>query len=299
MKLKSSTIQALGIFSFAISCVIISSCNEESQQKPVELEEITQDIEVDDSKNLFYSIPSPMELGQLLKRAGATYNNQLLNPAERASQYVGTSNKALNMGVYVADLSYATVSNQMQESIIYLNSTKLLSEDLGLKSFSTEMILEIEKNMENKDELMKLVSEAYQSSNESLTENDREIVSLLSIAGGWIEGIYLGTQIAKTTKENSGIIKMVAEQRFTLDNLILQMDSYKSNSAVLTLANELKEVQLIYDEEPISEANTIVKSESGSNLITIGGTSGFSLSKDQFLRITEKIEKTRTSIVEI
>lgn len=301
MKPQFADIKTFIFFPIAFAFLFIYSCNSELQKAPGAVEETitTEETETSDTENIFYSIPSPMELGQLLKRAGATYNNELLNPADRASLYIGTSSKALNMGVYIADLSYAAVSNQMQESMIYVNSSRILSEDLGLKSFSPEMMLEIEKNIDKKDELMKLVSEAYQSSNEKLSENDREMVSKLAISGAWIEGIYLGTQVAKTTTDNSGIVKMVAEQRTTLDNLISQMEIYKSNIVVKSLVNDLKEIKTIYDETPVEEATAEVKTENGSNIITIGGTSGFSLSEDQFLRITGKVEKIRISIVKI
>ncbi|HET6245637.1 MAG: hypothetical protein H0V01_00535 [Bacteroidetes bacterium] len=297
MKLKFRTILILH-FSFLI--LLVNSCKTEVPDTSADSESIvTEEVETDNTGSIFYSIPSPMELGALLHRAGVSYNSELLNPTDKASQYIGTSSKALNLGVYVADLSYTTASNKMQESMNYLNSARILSEELGLKSFSGEMMLEIEKNLDKKDELIKLVSEAYQSSNETLTENDRETISILAITGGWIEGIYIGTQIAKTNANNSGIIKMIAEQRTTLDNLISQMKPHKSNLAIGSLLNSLNDLKKIYDETPVGEASAEIDVREGSNQITIGGTSGFSLSDDQFSRITKTVDEIRTSIVKI
>ena len=71
------------------------------------------------TRNIFYNIPSPMETAALLRKAGAEYDKDILNDVKNVDRYTAASKQALNLGIYGADLSYASVNNQTQESMFY------------------------------------------------------------------------------------------------------------------------------------------------------------------------------------
>lgn len=66
------------------------------------------------TKKIFFNIPSPMETAALLKKTGAQYNGKILNDVNKVDSYTAASQQALNLGVYGADLSYASVFNHTQ-----------------------------------------------------------------------------------------------------------------------------------------------------------------------------------------
>ncbi|MBC7124657.1 MAG: hypothetical protein H5T24_03430, partial [Bacteroidales bacterium] len=116
----------------AISC----KCNRESEQMlQVSEEQGAADSalvsSIESVKQIFYSLPSPLETAMILKRSGATYNEELLNPIENASKYNTTKSMALNLGIYSTDLSYASLFDQTQATIKYMTVSKKMAEGLG------------------------------------------------------------------------------------------------------------------------------------------------------------------------
>ncbi len=74
-----------------------------------------------------FSIPSPMQTALLLKESGASYDNTLLNSTSSAVKYETASSKALNLGIYGADLGYATIFDNTEDAIEYVATTKKMS----------------------------------------------------------------------------------------------------------------------------------------------------------------------------
>jgi hypothetical protein len=287
-----------------IATIIITSlysCGSESSDKSTNVTDSVPAVETKTeakSQNVFYSIPSPIQLGQMLQRAGATYNKKVLNSLENATKYSTTNSKALNLGVYGADLSYSAIFNQTQETMSYLTSSKKLAEDLGITgSFTTEVMKRMEKNGGNKDSLLQIISELFLNSNEALKENEQSNVSVLVLTGGFIEGLYVGTQVAKTVKDNVAINTRIAELKGSLNNLIALMSTETADKNIADLVTDLKGIKEIYDEMPASESKATVKADTTKKTMTIGGSSHYSLTKEQLEKITLKAESIRSKII--
>lgn len=252
------------------------------------------------TQNIFYSIPSPIELAQLIQKAGASYNKNLLNSIDNVSKYNSNSSKALNLGVYGADLSYTSVfDNNTQESIIYLGCTRKLAESLGVgNAFDEKTVGRIEANTGKKDSLLSIISDSYMSTDEMLKESQRENASALVIAGGYIEGIYLGTQLAKATKNSSDIVNRIAEQKGTLDNVIGLLGNSGDDAAVVAILNDLKEMQAIFSEVTVNTASAAtVKTDQATKVTTIGGKIVYTVTPATFEKLTAKAAEIRTKII--
>lgn len=287
-----------------IATIVITSlysCGSESSDKSTDVTDSVPAVETKTetkSQNVFYSIPSPIQLGQMLQRAGATYNKKVLNSLDNATKYSTTNSKALNLGVYGADLSYSAIFNQTQETMSYLTSSKKLAEDLGITgSFTTEVMKRMEKNGGNKDSLLQIISELFLNSNEALKENEQSNVSVLVLTGGFIEGLYVGTQVAKTVKDNAAINTRIAELKGSLNNLIALMSTEASDKNIADLVTDLKGIKEIYDEMPASESKATVKADTTKKTMTIGGSSHYNLTKEQLEKITLKAESIRSKII--
>jgi len=87
----------------------------------------------------------------LMKHAGAKYNTEFLNSVDNASKYTTSKSKALNLGVYSADLSFASMFDQSQATLKYLSVTKKLADDLGiLNAIDKSIVTRMEKNINNR-----------------------------------------------------------------------------------------------------------------------------------------------------
>ncbi len=282
--------------------VILSlySCGTENSDKVSDVTDSIPETATADTKSqkVFYSIPSPIQLGKILQRAGATYDKKYLNSIDNVSKYSTTAGKALNLGTYGADLSYSAVFNQTQQTMLYLQASKKLAEELGITgSFTSAEMKRIEKNNGNKDSLLQIISELFLNSNEALQENEQSNISVLVLSGGFIEGLYMGTQIAQTVKDNIAISNRIGELRGSLNNLISLMNTETSNKVIMDLVTDLKSIKEVYDEMSVTESNPTVKADSTKNTITIGGSSHYTLTKEQLDKITVKAATIRAKII--
>lgn len=234
-------------------CVLglIAACGPESINTATQATETDTVVTIEPApKNVdgFYDIPPPIQQVQLLQKAGAAYNKDLLNPLDNISKYSVSNSKALNLGVYGADLSYAAVFNQPQDVILYLSNSRKLAEGLGIKGdFYSGIMKRLEKDGGNRDSLLAIVSDVYYRSNESLKENDQSHMSALVVAGSFIEAMYIGTQVAKNVKDKDAIYQRIGEFKGTLNNLVALLTTvYDSDFS--NIISDLRSIKSIYDE---------------------------------------------------
>ena len=285
----------------AISVAFIS-CGS-STETPTETKVDTADANphVKDAKaqNVFYSIPSPVETTTLLKAAGAKYNAKYLNAIENVDKYSTVTSKALNLGIYGSDLSFTSIFDQTQESMLYLRCTNKLATGLGISgAFDEKTTSRIEANMENRDSLLSIISDSYWTADAYLKDNGQPGVSALIVAGGWIEGLYIATQIANTTK-NTDITTRIGEQKLSLDNLVALLDSYKKdNQGVTDALKSVSELKKIYDAIPVTSSETTASTDKSKGVTTVGGGSTFTITPEQMKQISDKATEIRNKFIQ-
>lgn len=190
-------------------------------------------------KNKMFSLPSPFHVSDLAIKISEDFNSDLLNQSSNKMKYISTEKKALNLGVYTADLGYCNAYDQFALTSQYIKVVRSLSNELQILNVYTTQILDnIEKNLQNKDSLHKIFSETYREADIYLSDNEREDVSVMIMAGGWIESLYMMTQISKKN-QNVYLIDRIGEQKYSLENIIKLMVQYKSSSTIIS--NEILE----------------------------------------------------------
>jgi len=196
-----------------------------------------------------YPFATPLEITKMLNAAGAGFIVAITNPVTSIDKYGTEKSKALNLGVYGADLSYSSVYNKVQETNQFLKNAKKLTEDLGiLNAFTQNEVDRIQKNIEKTDSLYRIINGSFENTYKSLNESGKGQVSVLVLAGGWIEGMYLATQLAKTAKQNDKIVKGILDQKVTLEKLIATLNFYKDNADVQGIVKDLAPIKAIFDE---------------------------------------------------
>jgi len=295
-------INKLKFLSLLLASTLICSCGSDTNDsEEISATDTTDASKTKDTKaqNVFYSIPSPVETTSLLKAAGAKYNKSYLNPIENLSKYESVKAKALNLGVYGSDLSFTSMFDQTQESMLYLRCTNTLASKLGISGAFDEKTTErIEANMNNRDSLLGIISDSYWTADAYLKDNGQPGVSALIIAGGWIEGLYIATQIALTTKSEA-ITTRIGEQKLSLENLIALLESHKSeNEGISEVMKSLVELKQIYDTINGAAGETTVSTDKEKGVTTIGNGSSYSINADQLKQITEKAKEIRNKIIQ-
>jgi hypothetical protein len=252
--------------------------------------------EFNKAKQVIYGIPSPIETAMLMKRAGAKYNQEYLNPTTNAGNYTTTKSMALNLGVYSTDLSFASMFDQSQASIKYLATTKKLADDLGiLNAIDKSIITRMETNINNRDSLMEIISETFMNSNSFLKENDRAEIAAIILAGGWLEGLYVGCKVAQNTASNKELIERIADQRLSLNTLISLMSEYNTDPNIQAVLPEMEKLKVVFDKIQTSSSKMEVIEKDGKSIIS--SKSEVKVTTEVFNEICKTATEIRTNII--
>ena len=247
---------------------------------------------------VFKSIPSPAELASLIKGAGVIYDYKLLNDVKNKDKYTTTTAKALNMGVYGADCSYASMFDQTNETMFYIQCAQSLAGAIGASSaFDDATVNRMNDNKGNSDSVLSIMTDTYGNTDEVLHDGGRGGVSALVVSGGWIEALYIATNLANTAKDNAKIVKRIAELKGSLNNLISLLQENEETEGVKAIIDKLKDIQAVYANVQGNSSAEVKGTDEKSKTTTLGGGSQMTLTKEQLAQISKLAYDLRSSIV--
>ena len=232
-----------------VSFSVISSCkNKETkkEQKKVEMGKI-KTIEENIESNV-YPLPTSAEVIKMLTDLEVGYIFGISNPVENVKKYFSSTSKAINLGVFGADLSYATLYNIQQEVINYLDAIRSLSNELNMSKIYDETLYDkIKQNFDNRDELVKVLTSAFNDTYTYLADNDQQALALLVVGGAWVEGMYLTTHVSEAAYQVAGISKNLLAQKKSFELFIDLSKPYETDPIVSDFIKELDPVKKVYE----------------------------------------------------
>jgi hypothetical protein len=247
---------------------LLIGCKSGGKKAPKE--EVTVDVpkentavydDIKKAEKIFNALPSPLESAMLIKSAGARFENALLNPLSNVNNYVTNKSMALNLGIYTCDLSFASLYEQTQLIIDYMNAAKKMADGLGiLKAIEQSTIDRLEENINNSEVIMEIVSETFMNSNSYLADNGQPAIAAMVLVGGWFEGLYISTQLVDMNDFNGNkLVGRIIDQKLSIGILINLLESSKGNPAVDELIIQVKKLKLVFDK--ISITTSPIKTE--------------------------------------
>lgn len=244
-----------------------------------------------------FSIPSPMETALLIRKLDLPYNKALPLPNEDATRFVSLSQRALALGVYGADLGYVTIHHDAQQAMRTLQTVERLSAGLELSNaFDQHLVERFKQSLGVEDSLLRLTGSAFRSAQEYLKRNSRDNVSTWVLAGGWVESMYLSTAQAGE-KPAEALAQRIGEQRRTLNNLILLLESSNEDGASDLLVSKLKELQADYAQVSTTYTFQQPTVDAANKTTYINSTSSVSIPAETLKAIHEKVKAIRSSII--
>jgi hypothetical protein len=196
---------------------------------------------------LMTNIPAPTDIAKELAKEGIQLNKSILNSPDKASSYSGTYQQAVNMGIYGADMGYLASYNQMQDATQYIVQVAKLAAALGITSAYDQKLMEQFKSAtSNKDSINVVIQTAFDRAQKELYSNKRAATSTLIFSGGWIEGLYIATNLVKDEKndKNADMYAKVWSHVYAFSYLQKALTDYQSNA---DCANMLKTLQPLFD----------------------------------------------------
>jgi hypothetical protein len=281
----------LGITILMASCV--DSADKKTTQPPVQAQLDSAEVaRMKELEKIFFSIPSPVEMSSLIKQNGFQFDQSKLVATANVDKYTGEAKQAVMLGIYGADLSYTAIFDQKQLTTEYFAASQKLAGQMDADGTITPELLErLEKNQENRDSMLHIISEAYSDLNGYLKEKDRVEVSAMVVAGGWIEALYLSTQY--TADGNTALRQRIAEQKYSLNNLMTYLAKFGDKPALQELKADLTNLQAAYSMVTENKGKTSTsKDESGK--MVIGSTTTITIDDAILDKIATLVGEIRT-----
>jgi hypothetical protein len=247
--------------------VFLFSCkggNKTAEQDQAAGDTLNKELLASDIKEVLYPLPAPFEMTQMLTDIGAKYNAKNLNPANKAEKYVTEQKKALNLGVYAADLAYAATFQQQQDIQTYLSSIKTLADQLGVTyDYSKLMSDDYKAKFENKDSLTNIVTNTIYDTYQFLDQNSNPDLAVDMVAGVWVELMYIATNISEDSYNFSGLVDIISKQKASYEKVMSLLAARNTNADIKDLETKLSALKPAYDkvDQGLSQAdyNIILK----------------------------------------
>jgi hypothetical protein len=251
--------------------------------------------------SLMEQIPSPLEISVLLKESGAGYDKSILNSYDNSSNYHTSSLKAINLGIYGADLGYTNVFEENLEGLKYLRTVKGLADDLRIgQFFDLETIGRLATSSNNLDSLLMLTTKNFNSINQYLQTQRRANLSVLLLAGGWLEALHITCQVASKNPENAELNEKIGEQKITLESIMLLLSFFsETNEDIKLLMKDMTNLKNVFDKVEIiyTYEESTVEIVDGVMVIKDNSSSTINITNSIVEEITNSTKEIRSKFI--
>jgi hypothetical protein len=247
---------------------------------------------------IFYGVLTPVEISAIFNRLGVPNRNSILNPISNRNQYLSSSKASINTGIYGVDFGYLKIFGVGQEMIDYMVTIRDMSNKLGIPdSYLNEPIKKIQSDMAEPDTLMSLMNDSFNKMEAHLRESGRESTAGLMVMGGWVEALYIATQLLYDPKKpDPEVVQKIAEQKYTLTTLLSFLKNYYDDPVVVYYSKKLKYLKNYFDSFDIYFKKGDLEIDTTKQVFRSSG-SEMDVTIETLNKIRDYVSKLRTEMV--
>lgn len=244
-----------------------------------------------------FSIPSPVQTALAMRKAGLKYQKDLTAPLEKGGSVVGKVPQSAILGIYGADLAYVTVHKDGQRAMATMQAIEKLGNKLELSnSFDRALLDRFKSNLGSEDSLLQFSGTAFRAADQYLKNNQRDDVSALVLAGGWIESLYLTISDPAATKDQT-LMDRIGEQKNALNALVELLETSDKEQAATGVVAAMKELQLLFSGVTATYAFQAPVTDVATKTTFINSTSTVSIPADKLGAIVAKVTAIRNMML--
>jgi hypothetical protein len=181
-----------------------------------------------------------------------------------------------------------------------MSVSKKIADEMGILDFLNAGFLNrLEKNINNRDSSLTIITEGFMNSNAYLKESGQPEIAALIIAGGWLEGLYIASCLAKESPNNNELIDRIIDQKISLATLMSLLKDYDDNKDINYTSNLLTDIQKIFNEIQIVTSKVEPVTNNEDNVTTLQAKSEVFISDDVFNRLCNKVDSIRNVVTGI
>jgi hypothetical protein len=246
----------------------------------------------------YYGVLTPVEICVIFNRLGVPYDNATLNPVSNTDLYLSSSKASINTGIYGVDFGYLKMFGIGQEVIDYMVTIREMSNKLGIPdNLLLEPIKRVQNDMADPDTVTALMQKAYTDIENHLRESGRESTAGLMVMGGWVEAMFIATQLVyNPSNPDAEVVQKIAEQKYTLTSLLSFMKNYYDDPVVVYYTKKLKYLQKYFDTFDIYFEKGDLEIDTIKQVLRSSGTK-MTITIETLNKIRDYVAKLRTEMV--
>ena len=270
----------------------------ENEFETTKLTKITEEERVV-LNEIMQSITSPLEISALMKESGADYNKGFLNDTENSNNYISSYQKAMNLGVYGADLAYCNIYKENTAGLPFLGAVKSLAEELKIGDFfDNATLLRLMKNNDSMDSLLTITTDNFEKINHHLQENNQSQVGALMLVGGWVEGVHLLLKVHSISPHKS-LKERIGEQKIIMEQLLHVLSYYKNDEEIQSISSYMSKLNDVFKTVVIKrvEGESEMRVVDGAMHVFDKSYTEVIISDEQINQIEDKVNSLRDKII--
>lgn len=284
---------------FLFIMLLVASCgNRNKEDLSVTIPEPDLDelvISEEAMDEVIENIASPIEVASLLSDLQVPFSSSYLSNPEKMSDYSTSYEMAYNLGALSSDLGYLNMYNKTGTAINYLSTINKLTEALDVGQFFDFVLMKRLATSENNlDSLLFVSMNSFNRMDEHLRVTDRSNLSTLMVAGVWLEGLYLATQVYDRSQVEE-VRDVIGEQKHILGDLLIILNRYRTDDHFASLIEDYNRIKEHFDQVSITyeigEPETV--EVDGMLMVVQAETSTIEMSDETLSRIIDITERIR------
>jgi len=213
-----------------------------------------QPLELDKSviDEMVQNIASPIETAAVIKGLKVPFNKDIIASTKYAEGFNTNFAKALGLGIYGCDLGYLNMYQKTSFVVDYITTIKSLADGIQVgQFFDFSTLKRLATNNENLDSLIFISQQSMTRIDDYLKQNNRSNLSVVIVAGVWIEGLYLTTIVAEETKHKR-MNETIGDQKEIINMLMILLNNYKKDPNIANLIKDFEEIKKLYSDVKIT-----------------------------------------------
>jgi len=243
------------LFIIAFAFLMLQGCN--MCRRPYEgfvIPDMTEDsgelqIDPETMAEMVDNIASPIEVASLIRSLEVPFSQRHLSSTRNVSSFHTAHERAFNLGVYGCNLGYLNMYGRVSLVLDYISAIRTLADGINVgQFFDFATLRRLATNNQNIDSLVHISQQSFNRIDRYLQQNNRGNLSILMVAGVWVEGLYLSCQFLKERPDEGRLAESICEQKLMLDQLILVLGNYSRERYIADLITELNTLKVLFDQ---------------------------------------------------
>jgi hypothetical protein len=152
---------------------------------------------------------------------------------------------------------------------------------------------------------MDIISETFLNSSSYLKENDQQEVAAMVLVGGWIEGLYIGTQmVGSSPAPGNKLVDRIAEQKlsFSIVERMLQDNRQSAtgeeNRDIVELINELHSLKAAFEKIEVKTSAVKVAENDSAGVAVLRSQTRINVTPEAFTELHAAVLSLRNNFVQ-